>query len=417
LPPLHSPVGQAFQLAHILINRMKPRQILLLAALLLSVALLSVVLSRTDLNGLNVSVDFVQYWSAGSLNVRGQNPYDLELLAAVQSPYVRAGEPALIMWLPPWVYPLIMPVGLLPYSFARMGWFFGQIVLLFACVNWLWISYQGSKAWLWLAWWVAFSQWAVLEALHIGQVSPFVLAGAVLFLALIQRGRAGWAGAVLSLVLLKPHLLYLFSLGILVWVVQQRRWRLLGGLAGAVAAGLLLASITNPQLLLQYVEITRQSPPTQWVTATIGGQLRLWFGAQHVWLQFLPVVFGVAWLSVHWLRRQRRPGRAWEWQEELPLLALLSLSTAAYGWRHDQTVLLLAILPACGWLVTSRRPLALKIIFFGLYGLLDWIAISSQQPQNWFWWMPLAMLVWYLAVQKVFREAGVGRLAQRARSA
>jgi hypothetical protein len=379
---------------------MKLKPALLWVTLLATIVSLIILLTRSNLRGLEMGGDFAQYWSAGRLNLLGENPYDLQRLAELQLPHEPAGGQALIMWLPPWVYPLVMPIGILPYTAARMVWFFGELILVFACANWLWAHYHGDKRWLWLLWSVTFLHWATLEALRSGQVSPFVLAGAVLFLALTSIGAMGWAGAALLFVLIKPHLLYLFSLAVFLWAVEQRRWRVLVGWGTALVAGVGIACLPNWRLFGQYIETARQRPPDQWITATIGGQLRLYWGAEHFWLQFVPVAFGLAWLAWYWQRQHR----TWVWSQQLPILALVSLSTAAYGWRHDQTITLLAIWPAFAWLLTSRRPALHKIIFVGLYGLIDWLAIASTRPQDWFWWFPLAILAWYLAVQKIFYE-------------
>ena len=45
---------------------------------------------------------------------------------------------------------------------------------------------------------------------------------------------------------------------------------------------------TNREVLWQYLEATAAHPPLDWVTPTPGTLLRLAFGADRYWLQFLP---------------------------------------------------------------------------------------------------------------------------------
>ncbi|MFZ6027518.1 MAG: glycosyltransferase family 87 protein [Chloroflexota bacterium] len=379
---------------------MRLRKASLWASFVIALIALFAVATQSRLNGLEMGGDFVQYWSAGRLNLQGKSPYNVEQLAELQRPHEPAGGQALIMWLPPWAYALVMPVGMLPYTIARVAWLLLEVAIVFACTNWLWAHYRGAKGWVWLAWIVSFLHWATLEALRGGQVSPFVFAGAVCFLAAIQRKQPWLAGMSLAPVLLKPHLLYLFSLAALLWSFKERQWRVLSGCGVSLLAGTALACLPNRHLLAQYIESARQQPPDQWITATIGGQLRLHFGAEHFWLQFVSVVVGLAWLAWYW----RRHHHTWNWWKRTPPLAMVSLGTAAYGWRHDQIVTLLAILPLLAWVVTAKWPALCKGIFLGLYLSINWIAIASTQPQDWFWWLPWAVLAWYLVAQRLQRK-------------
>jgi hypothetical protein len=59
--------------------------------------------------------DFVEYWSAGRLSLKGAYTYSPgELLALERQAGWRYGEPT-PMWNPPWTLPLIMPFGIFDY--------------------------------------------------------------------------------------------------------------------------------------------------------------------------------------------------------------------------------------------------------------------------------------------------------------
>lgn len=376
------------------------RSVAVWLALICALVALLILLSQNPWRGLELGGDFVQYWSAGRLNIHGENPYNLEKLTVLQSPYHPAGNQTLIMWLPPWMYILAMPIGLLPYPFVRMLWFFGQLAVVVVCTVSLWKFYGGQQRWLWLAWCVSFLHWAMLEALRGGQISHLMLAGVIVFLISAQRNKPWLAGAALALVMLKPHLLYLFILALILWGVEQRQWRVLTAWALTLGVVTLVVCLPNPGLLGQYLEAARQRPPGQWITATLGGQLRLIFGSEKIWLQFAPLLIGLVWLVWYWLRHRQN----WHWCQQIPVLALMSLSTAAYGWRHDQSITLLAILPAFVWLTNNSRKSIYHAAFIGVYILIDWVAITTIKPQDWFWWFPLVTLIWYLGVRRVFYE-------------
>jgi len=75
--------------------------------------------------------DFIEYWSAGRLLLAGDNPYDPTRLLAVQQAAGRVSTRPLLMYNPPWIFPLIIPFALLPYSISRLVWLGFQVAVLF----------------------------------------------------------------------------------------------------------------------------------------------------------------------------------------------------------------------------------------------------------------------------------------------
>ena len=66
--------------------------------------------------------DFVQYWSAGRLQLQGRNPYSPELLLQVQRAAGRTGDRPLMMWNPPWTLFFVMPFAAVSHPVARLLW-------------------------------------------------------------------------------------------------------------------------------------------------------------------------------------------------------------------------------------------------------------------------------------------------------
>src|SRR5262249_42925350 len=148
------------------------------------------------------------------------------------------------------------------------------------------------------------------------------------------------------------HLAYVFWIALLLWTVRQRRWKVLGGglLAGLAAVAVALAC--NPAVLGQYWRTFTSQPPAQYHSPTLGAALRLLLGEEQFRLQFLAMVPGLAWFVPYW----RRHRTAWDWNERLPLLLLVSVVTAAYGaWPFDLVLLLVPVMQVAATVRSEER--------------------------------------------------------------
>ena len=302
--------------------------------------------------------DFVEYWAAAKLTLNGQNPFDESLLLPLQQTAGRDTPEAIMMWNPPWALPAVLPLGLLPAREAQLLWLLVHLVVTGLCADRLWLMLGGNPARRWVGWVVAFVFLPTVFALSSGQISPFLLLGAVLFLECLRRGGQNprWeylAGAATVLVAIKPHLAYLLWVGIAIDALARGRWRVLvgGALTGIVCAVLPLAF--NPQVWNQYIYAMTHRTPEQWLMPTIGTLLRLAYGHERFWLQFVPVAIGLVWFV--WYRWRNR--NDWNWREQLPPLLLVSFITTPYGaWPFDMVLLLpvmfVMLVPAIGRRVT-----------------------------------------------------------------
>jgi hypothetical protein len=325
--------------------------------------------------------DYVEYWAGGKLNATGGNPYSSEQLLAVQREVGWTGVEPIMMWNPPWTLTVVMPLGLLPYPLSRLIWLLLSLAIVIGCSDWAWRFYGGPGTQRWIAWLVAGSFVPTLVVLKMGQVAPLILLGVAGFLHFERRGPGWCCGALAMLAAVKPHLIYLFWAALLLWILERRRWSVL---IGAAFAGLLATAIPlllNPDVIAQYRQAIHDEPPTVWVTSTVGALLRLWFGAEHAWLQFVPTMAGLAWFLPYWVKHRR----TWDWAEQMPLLLAVSFATASFGWLGDQVVLLLVVIRGACWVLGSRRP------------VLGVVAISTYLGLN-----ALAMLIGYLPVHQLY---------------
>jgi hypothetical protein len=369
------------------------------AVLLLAVVAMLAVLWRQSTDryfsgyGAVGSDDFVQYWAAGRLVLRGENPYDPEALFATEQAVGMPRPEAIRMWNPPWTLAVVLPVAALPFSVAIATWLLFQVGLLLGSGMLLWAFYAPGDGRHWIGALLATAFVPGWYALYAGQISPWLLAGAVLFLWSQRRGLDLLAGAGLALLMIKPHVTYLFWFSALWWIWQTRRWRVLTGwlaaLAGATAVGMLFA----PGILADYL-VAASKPPLDWATPTLGGWLRLLLGIERRWLQFLPSVLGgVAWLA--WLWRRQGP---WHWESLAGPLLLVSVPTAVYGWSYDTLVLLVPVIDLVSWArqAPGQRGVAVLVALGILQILL--VVQNLNQPDNLFKvWQPLALagLYWW----------------------
>ncbi len=348
--------------------------------------------------------DFIEYWSAARLNFSGGNPYSpQELLAVQQAAGATAAEP-LIMYNPPWMLSLAAPFAVLSYPWARTAWLLVQFVLLVGCATWGWLYWQGSRRKIWLAWLVMFTFWPTFSMLATGQLGVFMLVG-ILGFAYAVRYQSWWAaGVALALMTLKPQLLYLFWLAWLFWLWEMRLWKMV--LAGAlVLVGLTLPPyLANPLVFQQYVACLQMSPPVAWATPTLGTLLRMWFGPERFWLQFLPMGLGLAWLLwYYWGRR----GRKWCWQQALPWILCLTFVTSPYGWAHDQVILLMVILQVMvylgSWPLTRAKILGL-LGYVSIVSLAWVVDVLARQGGVWYIWLAPVIFAWWYVILKPWRE-------------
>src|SRR5262245_47955557 len=72
--------------------------------------------------GYKLPKDFPEYWAAGRLNLRGENPYDPARLLAAQQTADPGRRDAVMMWNPPPSLAVYMPLGLLAAPWASLLW-------------------------------------------------------------------------------------------------------------------------------------------------------------------------------------------------------------------------------------------------------------------------------------------------------
>jgi hypothetical protein len=126
--------------------------------------------------------------------------------------------------------------------------------------------------------------------LSLNQITPLLLLGIVGFLNFYSRKLFFLAGMSLTLVAIKPHLAYLFWLALLLWIIDQRQWRIFYGALVGMASATLLPLLFVPDIfgfyLAQYA--TQLAPrPLDWQTPTLSTALGYLIGSNALWVRTL----------------------------------------------------------------------------------------------------------------------------------
>jgi Glycosyltransferase family 87 len=349
---------------------MKPKLLLFFA----SCGLLAYwLLSLADMSSIVVMDDFIAYWAAGRLQWTGQNPYSFELFSKLQESIGWQERPHVMLY-PPWAFLLLVPLGIADYASARLFWLLLNLILLTITSSLLWKFYAGPPRLLWVAWGLAFLFYPSLYLLRIGQMSLVVLFGLVTFLVLHQQGRHWWAGCALFLAAIKPHLAYLFWIALILWIVQQRHWRILTGLALMLLLATVIPMTLNANLIVQASAVWQhaQTPVFEYNTPTLGTMLRKLFDSERRWANFVPMSLAIAWLLWHW----RNQHRQWNWGREAPMLLAVSVWTCFYSWVNDLILLLPVLIQSA--IVLHRQPQRLRLIGAACFCTLNLLCLAMN---------------------------------------
>lgn len=341
--------------------------------------------------------DFVEYWAAGYLNINGGNPYDPDQLLPLQLEAGRNFGVPVMMWNPPWMLLIAMPVSLFAYPISRVVWIVLFIIILLLSINMIWQIYGGARNLRWVGWLLGFTFVPVLQAMRVGQTGPILLLGATGFLFFMNKRNLWLAGVFLSLLLVKPHILYLFLFSVLLWSIYERQARVLLGLGLALFAATLITWAVNPNVISQFIYAVLNYPPQDWATPTIGGITRFVIGTEQFWLQFIPPILGIGWILFYWYHRRT----SWDWLEQTPLILLVSIFTAAYGWIFDQSASLIAILQIFILLLPVKKNNLKHLAIISFYILIDIFLLIPVGNQIWQFWLAPALLIWYLISKRV----------------
>jgi hypothetical protein len=223
----------------------------------------------------------------------------------------------------------------------------------------------------------------VLSAILMGQITFLVLFGVAASMLLIKRGQWFWAGAVLILTSLKPHLVMLVGPYLMFYMAMRKRW---AGWLGFGAAGVLCLVVLfslRPSWIVDFSALLR-APPIGWMTPTLGGFLSLFGFGQ--WPRYIGLGFLL--LLPFFLRRPD----LFSLETAVSVLTLLTIPTTFFGWSFDQSLLLAPIAQIVGWLsgpvrsVMGRRAAIAAMVIAMAASIVQQ---AAHKNDVYFFWVPL----------------------------
>lgn len=336
--------------------------------------------------------DFPEYWAAGRLAARGNNPYDAEQLLAEQRVADPGRTEAVMMWNPPWTLPLYMSLGLLPASWASLVWVGLQFAAALLACDMLWrIYHPAGRRWVSLVVGVTFvgTWWLVAY----GQNTGLLLLGLAGFLHFTHRDKPIAAGTCAALTALKPHLLAGFGVLLIADSVTRRGRITLAAGVSVIAVSLGLSLLVNLAVMTQFVAAVRDPGPgavplSGWALPVPGYWLRVEVNPGWFWVQFVPCAIICAGLLIWRLQ----VGKCWNWVRALPWIVAVSVLATPYGgWIFDLTVLLVPVIAVATRLANHKSPWLLVTFLMGQVAITV-VSLATPGALHAYWWVAPAVL-------------------------
>jgi hypothetical protein len=354
-------------------------------------------LAQADSPLVKVGRDFTSYWSSARLLVNGENPYSVGRITSLQQ---SVGQNYIVIsYSPPWLLPFFLPFSVGNYVLSKCLWILIMAGLVVTCSFLLWNIYGGrarNRYWSLIILIFFFPYYVVLQ---LGQVVPLVLIGLVGFLYFVEK-RQWWVASLFTAFLaLKPQTLYLFWVALFFWIIENKDWKFALKILVVNVSLLSIPLIFNPQVYSQYFHaVSDQSFAYEYATPTIGTYLRLIFGGEKHWLQFVSVAASISWFLFYWFKERKQ----WEWKQMIPWMLFVSLITTFYVWYCDYLLILIALIQTAVWMTNEDISAKFKItviIFFLIFNILAFIHTFAYT--HYLIWFPVVLFFFYYSVRKV----------------
>lgn len=143
----------------------------------------------------------------------------------------------------------------------------------------------------------------------------------------------------MSFLLIKPHIVLMFFIALIIWVIRQKRWGMFIGLGTAIFAGTGLMIAFSPNAFDEFASVFDRLAiyPTPTLMNLLRDKFMHW---KYPELAYLPALF-LAPLTAMWVFRK---SSEWSWKWTVSPLLVFSILAAPYTWHHDWIVLLPVIL-------------------------------------------------------------------------
>lgn len=345
--------------------------------------------------------DFIQYWSAIRVLIAGGNPYDPSAMLQIQHHVSPTGVIPIMCWNPPWVLLFLLPVLVLPFWQAEIGWQILSVLALCALGLHIGRLYQRAHQPLFTALGLV-TFFPLVSNFQFCQLGVVLLAGVVLLWQGLREDRAARGALGVALLSVKLHLFVPLLGVVFLDAVRRRRFSLPLLSAGLVTALALSCELLVPGILSAWLKAIISQPvgaiaTRSWKVPTLVGLVRSAIyphdgGWALATMFFIPLGAVLA-LTVYLLPRRENV----DWARALPWILLVSYICSPYGWLYDQLVLLpmhfMVLGAAVSLVVAGCRRAGWQLLLLAgtvqLFALTDpWNVMPAQHH---YFWLPLAL--------------------------
>jgi hypothetical protein len=369
------------------------RILLVICLVSFSVGILAFLANTIDVGNL----DYMGYWAAGKQLIHRASPYDSAAILSIERAQGYTDvRPNVSLDLPAAFF-LVLPLGLVGAKTGWVLWFLAFIACFLGSVHLLRKLHGQPENNLHL---LCFLFAPVYVCMMAGQLGAFLLLGVVLFLYFCNS-HPFWGGASLLLCTVKPHLFLPIAAVLLVWVLRERAFRVIAGIAVALAASCALSLIFDPHAWSEYSSMLRSNPGIQRdFVPTLSVLFRLAVDRNAMWLQYVPVAGACVWAVWYFWKRRLD----WNWLEDGMLLLLVSELCAPHGWFTDEVMVLPAMLAAL--YATKNLRMVLLFSLLSAVALAEFFA-GAKLTSAYFIWTAPAWLAWYLLARRLAPKTGL----------
>jgi hypothetical protein len=348
--------------------------------------------------------DFYYIWAAAQLLILGKNPYDHALHSAMmyQGGFLTSESPSFFAY-PPWVLPLIAPLGF--FSFFSAAIIFLTVIVLGlyigarCIIELIWPRFQevsSTTNLLIIAATVSFPPF--IKILLWGNGSLLAFVSIALFLKFFHSRKDYLAGIALSFTAIKPNMFLIFYATLALVLIQKRRWAIA---LSAITAGVVqvaCAAILFPSSFSQYADsLSLTTYEFSGLGSSVSNFLSQDSIAPILYATLLIVGVSICWIE---LRRGIAPLSVFIiWS--LPLSAILS----PYAWTHDFFATFPLYLAIIASLAGTARSSFIKYVVFFAAQLLVWINLEMNPDISRFTiLLPIGVLAVFLLRENKIRS-------------
>lgn len=319
--------------------------------------------------------DFIAFWAGIRVFLQGGNPYDDLLVFAVQKPIHPQLVEAQVFLNPPWAILPMLPLGYFSFSPSSLLWILCNLCFWVGATLGILVILKGDLTQRAVCGLVGVLSMPAFFNVWMGQLSLAILVASFGAMVGYRTKRDALVGFCLALLMVKPHLVFLFGLAVGLEFIRERRWRI--PLWFMVFFGSMCIFPLLVRSGIYHEWLGREFSPLQWQTATVSALIRyvvlLLTGEVPSWpAYFMPLTGGVV-FAVWYLGRGRRIETDL-WFQSFSFLLLVSVICAPYGWLYDFCLLLPAQLFLVHDVLRSsvsiyRRNLVIGLVLFSQLGI------------------------------------------------